>query len=235
MLRRLVKLLALPLLALPLAAGCRGTAARESAAPPVKTGPADLRPKLAVAADRAARHAATGLLFPASLGLSPRVETSVYDDAGRDVSAGYDLFPSFAAVTLYVYPLPAGETVEQAFDEAKVELALAHTDWRAVGGETAAAGRLLGGAAGAPVYQSVYRGDRPDPAFNVPVESVLALAQLARPGDDGRSYLVSVRATYPAERADEARAALGELLRDWRSANDLPQPAATTTRAADDL
>jgi len=53
-------------------------------------------------------HTGSGIVFPEKINGFRRVNTIVYDEAGKDVSAGYNLedFHNQIALTLYVYPGP---------------------------------------------------------------------------------------------------------------------------------
>lgn len=177
----------------------------------------DIRPGVEIGEDETARHAPTGLRFPAVLGEVNRLNPHVYDQRGHNVSTGYTIFPAFAAVTIYIYPLADGQSLEDASKQAVQDVEEAHPDWismsRATTDDT-----LLGRGAPAQMHTSVWRSRGPDMGLPVPVESSLAVALF-----DG-SYLVKVRATYPAEQAERARPAVAALLEAWRNANDLPAP-----------
>ena len=54
-------------------------------------------------------HTQSGFIFPDKLGDFTRHKLTVYDAAGRDVSAGYDIIGNIS-VTIYVYPV--GKQVE---------------------------------------------------------------------------------------------------------------------------
>ncbi len=53
-------------------------------------------------------HKGSKIEFPTSVGLYERTGVNQYDTAGKDVSAGYNLYSPLApiAITVYVYPAP---------------------------------------------------------------------------------------------------------------------------------
>ena len=53
-------------------------------------------------------HRASGIAFPATVGVFPRGEVKIYDAAEEDIGAGYDLRDLLnpVAITVYVYPGP---------------------------------------------------------------------------------------------------------------------------------
>jgi len=76
-------------------------------------------------------HTGSGIRFPATLDRFARTRVRVYDAAGKDVGAGYDLADTQTpvAVTLYVYPAPKLTSVgssEEVVETAKRTLLDAH-------------------------------------------------------------------------------------------------------------
>jgi hypothetical protein len=57
--------------------------------------------------DESVRHTISGFIFPKSIGVFGREKTTQYNEAGSDVSAGYNA-GILAAATVYVYPAPEG-------------------------------------------------------------------------------------------------------------------------------
>jgi hypothetical protein len=73
-------------------------------------------------------HEATGSAFPETAGRFRRTKITEYDEAGSNISVGYNLVtPELSmSATVYVYPLENAESLDAHFDLLKAEIVDAH-------------------------------------------------------------------------------------------------------------
>jgi len=161
-------------------------------------------------------HAAAGTGFPERIGEFRRASVTRFDDAGRDISASYNLVrpEGRILITVYVYPAsrsgpaPAGTAArialcQREFDGVREVIAMQHKDASVVeGGEAAAPA----GAEPQLSHRSVFRFRT---AFDDGVQEVRSEARLYC--FVGGDWLVKYRATSPT--AVDAAAAIEAFIR----------------------
>jgi hypothetical protein len=74
-------------------------------------------------------HVASGFLFPAQIGEFRRIVTKQYDQAGRDISVGYNADGPEIAATIFIYPVH-GKKPEEEFQFRKNEGTPPVHQWR---------------------------------------------------------------------------------------------------------
>jgi hypothetical protein len=156
--------------------------------------------KIDVAEGSAYEHAPSGFVFPASVGEFTRVSAWQYDDAGDNVSVGYNHPETMTVATAYVYPADDAEAAEH-IEQVKRDVLQVHPDAR----ETSAGdwvlkqgGKTYAGLQAAYTFRDEFAGKERD---------LNSEAYLVRHGPN----FVKFRITYPAEHAEAARSHVAKL------------------------
>ena len=168
-------------------------------APPAR---ADARKPTEIAVEEGAayEHAPSGFVFPASVGDFTRVSAWQYDDAGGNVSVGYNHPETMTVATAYVYPAGEAEAAEH-IEQVKRDVLQVHPDAR----ETSAGdwvlkqgGKTYAGLQAAYTFRGEFAGKERD---------LNSEAYLVKHGPN----FVKFRITYPAEHAEAARGQIAKL------------------------
>ncbi|MBV9272749.1 MAG: hypothetical protein JO333_02555 [Verrucomicrobia bacterium] len=138
-------------------------------------------------------HVASGFLFPAQIGEFRRIVTKQYDQAGRDISVGYNADGPEIAATIFVYPVH-GKKLEEEFQFRKNEVVSQHPAAKVTAhGPASVSPARISALMAEFLYTDIFRG-RPQK-----LRSRLIVAQR---GEWSAEY----RITYPASGAKKAAA-----------------------------
>ncbi len=153
------------------------------------------------------RHAPSGFVFPKSVGLFQCEQTRQYDQAGSDVSAGYNAGILIAA-TVYVYPAPAQagpDVLGREYASKRTEVLQGHRGVAVLSEASATVvqgGKKQIGHRGLFSYQDIFARTPQD------VKSQLFVF---RQGSDFIDY----RFTYPRDHAEQAEKQVDRFIREW--------------------
>lgn len=198
--------------------------------PPVEPGAQE------VPAEAALVHAPTGLTLPPELGGMKRRGVNSYNAEATDLSAGYRDDETGMTVTVYLYPAP-GEDVKQIFE---VETQQIERVWKTF--ERSAIDIEIDNI-GPPLVGSLYAigltSEEPAIGVDGPATTYLALSEVIS-AQQGKRYLLKLRASVATAHAEAAQAKLAELGTDWfllhggaaGRAEEAQQEDPATTRAA---
>jgi len=173
-------------------------------------------------------HRASAIAFPATVGLFPRGEVKLYDAAGEDIGAGYDLrnLLNPVAITVYVYPGPKllsigspPEVIATArkhltdnhFEAIKRELIKYHPQASATADEEVHVifrGQSLYGRAAAFRSEELFAGR---------IQPVVTCAEIYAYG----KWIIKFRATYPAATEKSGGESARTFVKDFIRANEL--------------
>jgi hypothetical protein len=138
-------------------------------------------------------HVASGFLFPAQIGEFRRIATKQYDEAGRDISVGYNHDQPEIAATIFIYPV-RGKKLEEEFQFRQKEVVSQHAGAKVTAhGPASVSPARISALMAEFLYADIFRG-RPQK-----LRSRLIVAQR---GDWSAEY----RITYPASGGKKATA-----------------------------
>ena len=162
------------------------------------------------------RHEPSGFVFPADVGTFTRSGAFRYDDAGRNVSVGYNDRGLRVILTAYVYP-NQDQSLLRHFEQVKRDVREVHPDARVV---SEGAWKLQQG-------ERTLNGRRATFAFRVEIggqkHDVVSEAFLLRLGE----HFVKFRVTCPKQRHEAA----ADRVERFLQALKIPEPAAAAARS----
>ena len=147
-------------------------------------------------------HALSGFAFPERIGAFRRGPVLRYNNAGDDVSVGYDEDSAEIVATLYVYPTH-GRTLEAEFAARQHEVSQAHPDAQLISsGNVAVTPKRISAPSASYTFAVEVAGGEQQ------LRSELLVAQAG-------NWFVEYRISYPAENQASAAAKIKTLLQKF--------------------
>ena len=157
--------------------------------------------------DGSIRHTSSGFVFPTHIGVFQREQMHQYNQAGSDVSAGYNAGVLIAA-TVYVYPAPSKQSADvlsREYASKQAEVIHGHTGVVLLSDGTVIVsqnGKKYSGKRGYFSYRDIFA------RMPQNLKSQLLVFH------DG-SVFVEYRFTYPRGHAEEAEREIDAFIRGW--------------------
>lgn len=166
-------------------------------------------PALAERVGGTIEHTPSGMLFPAQVADFTREQPRMYDEAGLNVSAGYN--GNGVTVTVYVYPIePYGGaahfSAKAHFDEARDQIAKVHPAMKVLSEQEVPPPR---GAISGPGLFGRYEFSTPGGGPVLQLESLLYIYAPV-----GGRWIIKYRVTYPKDSL-EARSRVGRFVESF--------------------
>lgn len=153
------------------------------------------------------RHTISGFVFPKRIGVFKREEMHQYNQAGSDVSAGYNAGVLIAA-TVYVYPAPnevSADVLAREYASKRAQVVHGHQGVAVLSESPATlnqGGKKYVGREAFFSYRDIFARTPQN------VKSQLLVFR------DGPVF-VEYRFTYPRDHSEEAEKEIGNFARDW--------------------
>jgi hypothetical protein len=153
------------------------------------------------------RHTVSGFVFPKRMGVFQREKTQQYNQAGSDVSAGYNAGVLIAA-TVYVYPAPGqpgADGLLREYASKRAEVLQGHQGATALSeGATTVSqgGRKYSGKRAYFSYRDIFAGI----PQNVKSQLLVFRAD---------SIFIEYRFSYPGDHAEQAEKEIDRFIREW--------------------
>jgi hypothetical protein len=152
-------------------------------------------------------HQSSGFVFPDHIADAARVAVTRYDEAGENISAGYNQRDIRLVITVYVYPRV--EELKPHMQRVQRDILLGHPQAKLI--EQAERELKQGGENGAAEksYTLQYAKYNFPPDDRVPIE-LMSQAYLTTVGE----RFIKWRCTYPADHAKEAEEKIASFMHD---------------------
>jgi hypothetical protein len=159
-------------------------------------------------ADARIRHVMSGFVFPMQVGVFQRGQTHEYNQAGSDVSVGYNTVPVPIVATVYVYPAPnqdSADVLTSEYAAKRAEVLHMHQTAAILSESPAAifqAAKKYVGKQGYFSYRDVFAGTPQN------LKSQLLVFR------DG-PFFIEYRFTYARDQAEQAEKEIEHFIRGW--------------------